>query len=123
MKHHRAELDEQDGQHECFHAVIKCSRHKETRCHQTVTKESTHTSKDNTHSHGHAKPLQPLLLQLFGLEEELKAVLALVVSEVESIGPLQREERHTVETEINEVKGFRERQMEQEGAEAERDSM
>lgn len=41
------------------------------------------------HSHGHAKLLQPLLLQLFGLEEELKAILALVVGEVESVGPLQ----------------------------------
>lgn len=42
------------------------------------------------HSHGHAKLLQPLLLQLFGLEEEFKAVLALVVSEVESVRPLQQ---------------------------------
>lgn len=42
-----------------------------------------------THSHGHAELLQPLLFQLFGLEEELEAALALVVSEVESVGPLQ----------------------------------
>lgn len=44
---------------------------------------------DPQHSHGHAKLLQPLLLQLFGLEEELEAALTLFVREVESVGPLQ----------------------------------
>lgn len=51
------------------------------------------TQKESTHSHGHAKLLQPLLFQLFGLEEEFKAALALVVSEVESMGPLQQERK------------------------------
>ena len=41
------------------------------------------------HSHSHAELLQPLLFQLFGLEEELKASLPLVVCEVEDIGPLE----------------------------------
>lgn len=45
---------------------------------------------DGAHSHGHAKLLQPLLFQLFGLEEELEAALALFVREVESVGPLQK---------------------------------
>lgn len=45
---------------------------------------------DGAHSHGHAKLLQPLLFQLFGLEEELEAALALFVREVESVGPLQQ---------------------------------
>lgn len=49
--------------------------------------------KESTHSHGHAKLLQPLLLQFFGLEEKFKAALALVVSEIESMGPLQQEGR------------------------------
>lgn len=56
--------------------------------------ECTH-SETNTHSHGHAKLLQPLLFQLFGLEEEFKAALALVVGEVESVGPLQQKGKHT----------------------------
>ena len=52
-----------------------------------------HARADHTHSHGHAKLLQPLLFQLFGLEEKFKAVLALVVSEVESVGPLQKKKK------------------------------
>lgn len=55
---------------------------------------STHT---HTHSHGHAELLQPLLFQLFGLEEELEAALALFMREVESVGPLQhmQEKQHS----------------------------
>ena len=44
--------------------------------------------KNNNNLHGHAKLFQPLLFQLFGLEQEFKAGLAMVVGEVESVGPL-----------------------------------
>lgn len=50
----------------------------------------THT---HTHSHGHAELVQPLLFQLFGLEEELEAALALFMREVESVGPLQQKKK------------------------------
>ena len=66
--------------------MTKCSGDKESRT--SVTQ--IHTLAEKTNSHGHAKLLQPLLLQLFGLEEEFKAALALVVSEVEAVGPLQQ---------------------------------
>lgn len=68
--------------------IAEAKRH--THTYHTVTHKRSH-SQTKAHSHGHAKLLQPLLFQLFGLEEELKAALALVVSEVESVGPLQRE--------------------------------
>lgn len=55
----------------------------------------------DTNLHGHSKLLQPLLLQLFGLEEELKAALALIVSEVESVGPLQEENRSEFRKELD----------------------
>lgn len=60
------------------------------------------THEDIQHSHGHAKALQPLLFQLFGLEEELEAALSLVVREVESVGPLKTK----TETKIQHCKQF-----------------
>lgn len=64
--------------------------------------KSTDNKRKEKHSHGHAKLLQPLLFQLFGFEEELKAVLALVVSEVESVGPLQHIKIRFLKTEKDE---------------------
>lgn len=40
------------------------------------------------HSHGHFKLLHPLALHLLRLAEELEALLALEVGEVEAVGPL-----------------------------------
>lgn len=94
----------------------------------TLSRINAHTQRQ-THSHGHAKLLQPLLFQLFGLEEEFKAALALVVSEVESVGPLQQERKHTHFRPRNKMMAYQytesltERQMEQEGAGAGGDRM
>lgn len=42
------------------------------------------------YSHGHFKLVKPLLLQLPGLEKQLKARVALLVSHVEPVAPLRR---------------------------------
>lgn len=43
------------------------------------------------YSHGHLKLLHPFPLGVLCFTEELKALLALQVDQVEAIGPLQRE--------------------------------
>ena len=63
------------------------------------------------HLQGHAKLFQPLLLQFFGLEEELKATLTLVMCEVESVGPLRTRRRRRE----RERESEREREREEEG--------
>jgi len=46
------------------------------------------TTVETHHSHGHLKLLHPLPLGLLGLAEELEALLALQVDQVEAVGPL-----------------------------------
>lgn len=58
----------------------------------------------NNNSHRHAELLQPLLFQLFGLKEELEAALALVVREVESVGPLQHKSSERCRVNRHEIK-------------------
>lgn len=86
---------------------------------------SWHSCDAAAHSHGHAELFQPLLFQVFGLEKELKAALALVMSEVESVGPLQQRKRKTLDSQgatmpNKKTEGFGERQTEWEGAERDR---
>lgn len=47
------------------------------------------------YSHGHFKLVKPLLLQLPGLEKQLKACVPLLVSHVEPVAPLRRSWRRT----------------------------
>lgn len=86
---------------------------------------SWHSCDAAAHLHGHAELFQPLLFQVFGLEKELKAALALVMSEVESVGPLQQRKRKTLDSQgatmpNKKTEGFGERQTEREGAERDR---
>lgn len=77
------------------HKHFICLSHRNTHTHNTHTAargvRQRHDMGQNTHSHGHAKLLQPFLLQLLGFEEQLEATLPLVVCQVEPIGPLKQE--------------------------------
>jgi len=60
----------------------------------THTHTDAHTKSDSAvtscavYSHGHVKLVQPLLLELAGLEEELEAHESLLVRQVEAVAPL-----------------------------------